>query len=104
VLVRGWTETAPLTVAALLERIRGLPLAAVLVTDVAREGQLAGADTARFAALAAAAPLPLIASGGITTDAELRALADAGVAGAVLGMALYTGALEPRAVAREFRS
>jgi phosphoribosylformimino-5-aminoimidazole carboxamide ribotide isomerase len=45
---------------------------------------------------------PVIASGGNTTVQELRALADRGVAAAVIGMALYTGALDARAVAEEF--
>jgi phosphoribosylformimino-5-aminoimidazole carboxamide ribotide isomerase len=45
---------------------------------------------------------PLYASGGVTTMGELRALADRGVAGVVIGMALYTGALDPRFVAEEF--
>jgi phosphoribosylformimino-5-aminoimidazole carboxamide ribotide isomerase len=45
---------------------------------------------------------PVYASGGITTMNDLRALADRGIAAAVIGMALYTGALDPRAVADEF--
>jgi phosphoribosylformimino-5-aminoimidazole carboxamide ribotide isomerase len=45
---------------------------------------------------------PIFASGGVTTMNDLRALADRGVAGAVIGMALYTGALDPRLVAEEF--
>ncbi|HYW51801.1 MAG TPA: HisA/HisF-related TIM barrel protein [Gemmatimonadaceae bacterium] len=46
----------------------------------------------------------MIASGGITTDVDLRLLADRGVSAAVLGMALYTGALDARAIAEEFRA
>lgn len=104
VVVHGWTEPAGTSVRTLLERTAPLPLAGVLITDVDREGRMEGADTARFAALARLTPHPLLASGGVTTAAELRALADAGVAGAVLGMALYTGALDARATAREFRN
>lgn len=102
VLVRGWTAGSGRSAAAFLADLEGLPLAGVLVTDVAREGRLGGADHARFAELAAAAPHPLLASGGITSAADLDALAGAGVAGAVLGMALYTGVLDARATAERY--
>ncbi|HUH13629.1 MAG TPA: 1-(5-phosphoribosyl)-5-[(5-phosphoribosylamino)methylideneamino] imidazole-4-carboxamide isomerase [Longimicrobiales bacterium] len=102
VVTRGWTAEVELTVEALLERLEPLPLGAVLVTDVGREGGMGGADTERFRHLAAATRHPLQASGGIASVEDLRALARAGAAGAVLGMALYTGALDAPAVAREF--
>jgi phosphoribosylformimino-5-aminoimidazole carboxamide ribotide isomerase len=104
VVVQGWTERAGASVPALLELTAALPLAGILVTDVSREGRMEGADTARFAALARMTPHPLLASGGVTTAGELRELASGGLAGAVLGMALYTGALDARATAREFRN
>ncbi|MHB1072440.1 MAG: HisA/HisF-related TIM barrel protein [Gemmatimonadaceae bacterium] len=53
--------------------------------------------------VAEASAFPVIASGGITTLEDLRALEHRGVAAAVIGMALYTGTLDPRAVADEFR-
>lgn len=102
VVTRGWTAGTGLEAARLLERLDPLPLGAVLVTDVSREGQMTGADAERFASLAAATRHPLIAAGGIKGTPDLHALAARGVAGAVLGMALYTGAVEPRATAREF--
>jgi phosphoribosylformimino-5-aminoimidazole carboxamide ribotide isomerase len=52
--------------------------------------------------VAEAAHFPVLASGGVTTVTDLRHLADRGVAGAVIGMALYTGLLDPRRVADEF--
>lgn len=102
VVTRGWTEEAALTAPELLDRLAPLPLAGVLVTDVGREGRMEGADATRFADLAGRTRHPLLASGGITTLADLRALERGGVAGAVLGMALYTGALDAGAVAKEF--
>jgi phosphoribosylformimino-5-aminoimidazole carboxamide ribonucleotide (ProFAR) isomerase len=74
----------------------------VLVTDVSREGRMVGADAERFARLAAATRHPLQAAGGIGGPADLAALERAGAAAAVLGMALYTGALDPGAILREF--
>jgi len=94
VQVRGWTAGAGVAADAFLRTLDSLPLAGTLVTDVAREGRMQGIDAERFRALAAACPVPLLASGGVTTPADLDALAAAGAAGAVLGMALYTGALD----------
>jgi phosphoribosylformimino-5-aminoimidazole carboxamide ribonucleotide (ProFAR) isomerase len=74
----------------------------VLVTDVGREGRMVGIDATLFSELAAATRHPLTASGGVGGARDLEALAAAGTAGVVLGMALYTGALDARAVAREY--
>jgi phosphoribosylformimino-5-aminoimidazole carboxamide ribotide isomerase len=95
VLSRGWTEATGLDVVAFLQPLDVLPLAAILVTDVDREGQEAGGDTALFRRLIAATRHPVVAAGGITTPEDLAALARAGAAGAVLGMALYSGRIEP---------
>lgn len=103
VVTRGWTVGTGLAAAALFERLDPLPLAGILVTDVGREGRMAGADADLFAPLVRATRHPVIASGGIKDAEDLRALARVGAAGAVVGMALYTGAIDPRATAREFQ-
>lgn len=102
VLTHGWRRASEVSAEEHLERLDSLPLAGVLVTDVAREGRAEGVAAHRFADLARLSDLPLLAAGGIAGLDDLRALRDAGVAGAVIGMALYTGALDAGAVAREF--
>jgi len=102
VLRRGWTEETSLDVEAFLEDIRTLPLAGVLWTDVGREGRAEGIDRGGAEQVLAASPHPVWISGGITTMDELRFLRDRGAAGAVLGMALYTGILDADEVAEEF--
>ncbi len=102
VLVRGWTEDAGLALLDFVRSLAPLPLAAILVTDVGREGRLAGADAALFGDVVAAAAQPVLAAGGIATAEDLRRLAAAGVAGAVLGMSIYAGEIDADAVAREF--
>ncbi|HSJ24206.1 MAG TPA: 1-(5-phosphoribosyl)-5-[(5-phosphoribosylamino)methylideneamino] imidazole-4-carboxamide isomerase [Longimicrobiales bacterium] len=102
VVVRGWTAEASLNAVDLLHRLQGLPLAGVLVTDVGREGRMLGADVELFRRLAAATTHPLQASGGVADASDLAALARTGAAGVVLGMALYTGALDAHAIAREY--
>jgi phosphoribosylformimino-5-aminoimidazole carboxamide ribotide isomerase len=103
VVTRGWSRTLEQDVAALVGSLDALPLAAVLVTAVHREGGMRGTDVALLTELVATTRHPLQAAGGIASLEELRQLARAGVAASVLGMALYTGALQPRAVAEEFR-
>lgn len=102
VATRGWAASSGLAITDLLGRLDPLPLAGILVTAVHQEGRLAGPDLPLVRACARATHLPLIASGGIATLDDLHALADAGAAAAVLGMALYTGRLDPDTVAREF--
>jgi phosphoribosylformimino-5-aminoimidazole carboxamide ribotide isomerase len=104
VVTHGWTERAAQAVDDLVDGLAPLPIAGILVTDVDREGQARGADLALFGRLARRTPHPLLAAGGIAGAADLAALAAEGVAGAVLGMALYTGALDAPAVAKEYRS
>jgi phosphoribosylformimino-5-aminoimidazole carboxamide ribotide isomerase len=74
----------------------------VLVTAVHREGQLLGTDLALAEEVTASAEWPIFVAGGIASLSDLAALAERGVAGAIIGMALYTGALDPRAVAQEY--
>jgi phosphoribosylformimino-5-aminoimidazole carboxamide ribotide isomerase len=101
-VTRGWSKTLPRFILDVIEELNALPLAGILVTAVHREGQLGGTDLPLMEDVAELSRAPLIAAGGITTLADLRALEDRGVSAAVIGMALYTGALDPRVVADEF--
>jgi phosphoribosylformimino-5-aminoimidazole carboxamide ribotide isomerase len=102
VVTRGWTQESELDPESFLASLDALPLAAVLVTDVDREGQMLGADIELFRRLARATRHPLLASGGIASIEDLTALEEAGAAGAVLGMALYTAKLDPVLATRVF--
>jgi phosphoribosylformimino-5-aminoimidazole carboxamide ribotide isomerase len=102
VVTRGWERTLARNVIDVVEELNALPLAGVMVTAVHREGQLSGTDLFLMEDVAEASEHPVYASGGITTIAELRALEDRGIAGAIIGMALYTGALDARLVAEDF--
>jgi len=104
IVTRGWTRTMHLDIDEAMELLSQLPLAGVLVTAVHKEGLMQGADLSLMEDVVDSTDLAVIASGGIATDADMRLLADRGVAAAVLGMALYTGALDARAIAEEFRA
>jgi len=102
IVTHGWTRELPRNILDLVEELAGVPLGGLLVTAVHREGQMAGTDLPLMEDVAEASEWPVLASGGIATLQDLRALEDRGLAGAVLGMALYTGALDPQLVAEEF--
>ncbi len=102
VLRRGWTESSGTPVQALLANLDPLPLAGVLCTDVSREGRMEGIDLPGAEAVIRGTRHPVWIAGGITTMEEVRALNLAGAAGAVLGMAIYTGVLPPEQLAEEF--
>jgi phosphoribosylformimino-5-aminoimidazole carboxamide ribotide isomerase len=94
VLVRGWALESEVLVGPFLESLAELPLAGVLMTDVRREGRMEGIDHDRFASFVSVSPHALIAAGGVGRIEDVSALERAGVDGVVLGMALYSGALE----------
>jgi len=97
VVVKGWTEESAETVVAVASRAREAGAAAVLYTDVARDGTGLGPNAEETAALARAVDVPVLASGGVTSLADLLTLAAVpGVVGAVVGRALYTGAIDLR--------
>jgi phosphoribosylformimino-5-aminoimidazole carboxamide ribotide isomerase len=104
VVTHGWAKTLDLDVKDLVDELNTLPLAGVLATAVHVEGKMQGPDLPLMAELAQASHWPLYASGGISSLADLKALNDKGVFGVVIGMALYTGALDPAAVAKEYVS
>jgi phosphoribosylformimino-5-aminoimidazole carboxamide ribotide isomerase len=102
VTTRGWAHTLPVDILDVVEELAGLPLGGLLVTAVHKEGQLGGTDLPLMEDVVEASPFPVYASGGVTSMEDLRALEHRGLAGAVIGMALYTGALDPVVVAGEF--
>jgi phosphoribosylformimino-5-aminoimidazole carboxamide ribotide isomerase len=91
VAVRGWTEGSGVDLFDLLARFAGRGVAAVIVTNIGRDATLAGPDLHGLAAVRAATDIPVIASGGVGTLADLAALAALGLEGAIVGKALYEG-------------
>ena len=102
IVTRGWRTTLATDVAAFVRDVDALPLAGLLLTAVHLEGEMRGPDLTLVEEIATSTSIPVIASGGVGTLGDLRALAERGAAAAVIGMALYTGALDARAVAAEF--
>jgi phosphoribosylformimino-5-aminoimidazole carboxamide ribotide isomerase len=94
VSVEGWLETGEATVVEVARRFEDAGVAALVHTDIARDGMLSGPNLEASAALADAVSIPVIVSGGVSSEADLLAaarLAPRGIAGAIVGRALYTG-------------
>jgi phosphoribosylformimino-5-aminoimidazole carboxamide ribotide isomerase len=102
VTTRGWAHTLPVDILDVVHELNPLPLAGLLVTAVHLEGQMQGTDLPLMEDVAESSHFPVYASGGVATMQDLRALEHRGLAGVVIGMALYTGALDPVVVAGEF--
>jgi phosphoribosylformimino-5-aminoimidazole carboxamide ribotide isomerase len=90
----GWTEGEALSPLDLARRAEDAGAAALIHTDIARDGMLMGANVEETAALACAVRLPVILSGGIAGLDDIRAAKAAGLAGAILGRALYEGRID----------
>jgi len=103
VAVEGWAETSEIGAVELAHRFKEAGVAALVYTDIARDGALTGVDAAATGAFARAVGLPVIASGGVAELADIAALkarAADGIAGVICGRALYDGRLDPRAALR----
>jgi phosphoribosylformimino-5-aminoimidazole carboxamide ribotide isomerase len=99
VATEGWAETSDVTARDLALRFADAGAAAIIFTDIARDGMLSGVNVELTADLARAVPIPVIASGGLAAVADIVALkaTGAGIAGAILGRALYDGRVDPAA-------
>jgi phosphoribosylformimino-5-aminoimidazole carboxamide ribotide isomerase len=104
VATAGWAEGSGVRATELAAQAAALPLAAVIYTDIRRDGMLQGPDLEGLAAMADATALPVIASGGIGSAADVRAVArlrPGRVTGAIIGKALYDGRLTLEAALAE---
>jgi len=107
VSVEGWLETGDATVVEVARRFEDAGVAALVHTDIARDGMLTGPNLEASAALADAVSLPVIVSGGVSAEEDLVAAARCaprGIAGAIVGRALYTGAVDLASALARLRS
>jgi phosphoribosylformimino-5-aminoimidazole carboxamide ribotide isomerase len=101
--VEGWTETTEISVVEAARRFEDCGVAAIIYTDIGRDGALSGVDAAAVGEVARQIRIPVIASGGVSSLADIAALkayeAD-GVAGMICGRAFYDGRIDPAAALR----
>lgn len=99
VAVEGWAQTSRVRALELALRFEDSGVSAIIYTDINRDGAMGGLNVEATADLAFALTTPVIASGGVTTLDDLRAIreeADSGIAGVICGRALYDGRIDPR--------
>lgn len=94
VAIKGWLETSAVTLFDLCKKLESIGVSTLICTDISRDGAMQGANRALYADLAAHFAMNIIASGGVSTMADIRALRDMGLHGAIVGKAWYIGAID----------
>ncbi len=89
----GWLETSGVDAIELATNLASLPIAAIVYTDIARDGMMQGPNVDAMAEMAARVEVPIIASGGVSTIDDVVRLTRTGVTGCIIGRALYEGTL-----------
>ncbi len=100
VAIRGWADVTEKKATELAKELEGFGVAAIIYTDIARDGMMQGPNIEATKALAESISIPVIASGGVSSLADIRnllAIEASGVSGVITGKAIYTGALDLRA-------
>ena len=95
ITMKGWQEAAPISIDGMFDRIRDLPLAGILNTNVDVEGQGKGIDAAFAEDFIRRCPHKVIESCGVTSEDDAKILDKAGAIAAVVGVAIYTGLMSP---------
>lgn len=101
IAIKGWLETAQDSVEDFFTKLCKLGVSTVICTDVSKDGMLSGTNVDLYRQLSQKFSLDLIASGGVSSQEDLTRLKKLGLYGAILGKALYTGALDLKAALRE---
>ena len=96
IAIKGWLETAEEGLEAFLDRMEAVGVQTAICTDISRDGMLKGTNRELYASLADRKGPRLVASGGVSSLEDIRALRDMGLYGAILGKAYYTGAVDLR--------
>ena len=94
VAVKGWTEDAASQILDFAEMAKDLPLAAIIYTDIAKDGMMSGPNFERTKALIDASNHPVVASGGVTEISDVVKVKEIGAAGIIIGRTLYEGKMD----------
>ena len=94
VAIRGWLELSGMTLDAFCDKYQRLGLKTLICTDISRDGAMQGANRALYADLQRRYHMDIVASGGVSTLEDVRALAALGLYGAIIGKACYTGDID----------
>ena len=96
IAVKGWTEKSSYTLENFIEKILDVGVKTVICTDISKDGAMRGANLRLYEELSKNYPIRVTASGGVSTLADVKALAAMDIYGAIIGKAYYTGAISLR--------
>ena len=99
--IKGWTEQSDMTLQAFMDKFQHMGVTTVICTDISRDGAMHGANRELYAELQARCAMNIVASGGVSTMEDIRALARMKLYGAIIGKAYYTGAIDLKEAIRE---
>ena len=100
VAIKGWTEVSALSYDEFCHQLEEIGVATVICTDISKDGMMSGTNLELYRGLVQKFNIKIVASGGVSTLDDVRALKEMNVYGAILGKALYTGAIELREAVR----
>ena len=94
IAIKGWTEKSQMTLSEFCAKYQKLGAKTIICTDISRDGAMLGTNRALYQQLQREFSMDIIASGGVSTIEDVRALAEMGLYGAIIGKAYYTGAID----------
>lgn len=104
VAIKGWLEQSAYTLENFLTKMQTIGVRTVICTDISKDGAMKGANRELYRRLSEQFNMNIVASGGVSTMDDIRALTDMGLYGAIIGKAYYTGAIDLAAAIREAQS
>ena len=94
IAIKGWLEKSRYTVDEFFSKMQKLGIKTIICTDISKDGAMKGTNLALYQALGEKYSLDLIASGGVSSIDDVKALSQMGISGAIIGKAYYTGAID----------
>jgi phosphoribosylformimino-5-aminoimidazole carboxamide ribotide isomerase len=94
IAISGWTESSGIDAFSFCRRMQDLGVKTLICTDISRDGAMQGTNRSLYKALSERFSMDIVASGGVSTLDDVRALAALGIHGAIIGKAYYTGAID----------
>lgn len=94
VAIKGWTESSGIDAFAFCEKMQNIGVSTLICTDISKDGMMQGTNRELYQTLSKTFSLNIIASGGVSSLDDVKALADLGLYGAIIGKAYYTGAID----------
>ncbi len=94
VAIKGWTEVSEITAKDFFKQMQDIGVTAIICTDISKDGAMEGTNRQLYKELSAEFDVDLIASGGVSSIEDVKALANMGIYGAIIGKAYYTGAID----------